>query len=191
MSAAPETTSPAVKAHRPESAEEKKPAPAPAAPPLNPKRVYWAAKVDDEGFNALTAGVHALIAETGFTQLVPKAGEFHATLLFMGKDRSKEGPIVPLDGRRSVLRVTSVVVTPRLACAAVAIEDPEVAAVSHNACPHLTLALAPKVPAKESNDVLEAVKAGKAGADWKVLPAMPSGTGGEPICAVNSVVTAM
>ena len=187
---APATTSKAQKAHRAE-AEAVAPAPAATTVALNPKRVYWAAKVDDAGFAELTAGVHALIATTGYTQLVPKAGEFHATLLFMGKDRSKEAPIVAINGRASALRITRIVVTPRLACAAVTIEDPQVAAVSHNACAHLTLALAPKVPAKESNDVLEAVAAGKAGQGWQVLDAMPSGTGAEPIRSVNSVVTAM
>jgi hypothetical protein len=136
---------------------------------LNPKRVYWAVKVNSSGFDELTKAVHALIADTGYTQLVPKAGEMHATLLFMGRDRSKEAPIVPLNGAPTPLTITQVVVTPRLACAAVRIENPAVAAVATNACSHLTLALAPKVPAKESNDVLEAVAAGRAQKDWIVL----------------------
>jgi hypothetical protein len=164
---------------------------APAAVPLNDKRVYWAIKVDDAGFEALTAGVHAIIAESGYNQLVPKAGEFHATLLFMGKDRSKEGPIVPFNGARTELRLLQVVATPRLACVQLAITDPAIAALSTNACAHLTLALAPKVPAKESNDVLEAVNAGKAQPGWVVLPAMPSGTGEGHIPAVTGVVTGM
>jgi hypothetical protein len=157
------------------------------AAPLPPNRCYWALSLEPAAAAELEKLVAATLMAVGSTSLIPKH-EFHCTLLFMGRSRDKEAPLLPLNGRRSTVTVTQVCVTERLCCAQVVIDDPEVAAVCQNAYPHLTLALGPKVPAKESNDALTIVGRGEAPVEWKVLPNFP---GVEHPVRLEGVVRAM
>jgi 2'-5' RNA ligase len=121
------------------------------AQPAPDRRCYWAVALEKDAAHLLNRYVTQLVA--GRSDLTVK-DEFHCTLLFMGRDRSKEGPILAANGAKTTLTLRRVVVTPRLACALVSIDDEKIAAMCSNEHPHITLALGPKVPAKESNDAL-------------------------------------
>lgn len=140
---------------------------------LDPNRTYWAVQISPVGSATLSTLVPQLLAMYNAPADVKPKTEFHSTLLWMGTNRSQEGPLIALLGTETWLHVYRVVLTDRLACAAVQIVNPKVRAQSHDEFSHITLALGPHVPAVDSNYVLEMVANGTAESWWKILDGFP------------------
>ena len=164
--------------------------PKPQGAPAGSRTLYWGISLNSHRafFQSLLEVVPE--ADQFFTRFpnATKKSEFHVTLRFVGGApmSAEEGAqFQSVEGMTVRVEPLVLLVSSKLIALSVRLVDSRIAQMCRNACPHVTIALAPMVKPYQSNEELEALFSGQLQArDPMALP-VPVGDGLELVGVVT------